>query len=242
VIRVLLVDDQELVRAGLRGILRPQFGFEIAGECADGTEVLDGVAKHQPDIVLMDVRMPVLDGVAATRVLRAEHPSVPVLALTTFDDDEALAGMLRAGAAGFVLKGIPAEDLHRAVAAVATGGAWLDPAVTARVLAVYRASPPGPAVSPAALDQHPPGTRCPRPDRPRRHQHRDRPAALRQRGHGQDPRQPPIRKARPTRQARSGHLRLRPRSRCWKRVNPGPSRLNTSRWPSKHSEGPASRS
>jgi DNA-binding NarL/FixJ family response regulator len=153
VIRVLLVDDQDLVRAGLRGILRPQFGFEIAGECADGTEVLDGVAEHQPDIVLMDVRMPVLDGVAATRALRAEHPSVPVLALTTFDDDEALAGMLRAGAAGFVLKGVPAEQLHRAVEAVAGGGAWLDPAVTARVLAVYRASPPGRAVSPAALDQ-----------------------------------------------------------------------------------------
>jgi DNA-binding NarL/FixJ family response regulator len=153
VIRVLLVDDQELVRAGLRGILRPQFGFEVAGECADGTEVLDSVAEHQPDIVLMDVRMPVLDGVAATRALRAEHPSLPVLALTTFDDDEALAGMLRAGAAGFVLKGIPAQQLHRAVEAVAGGGAWLDPAVTARVLAVYRASPPGPAGSPAALDQ-----------------------------------------------------------------------------------------
>ena len=152
-IRVLLVDDQELVRAGLRGILRPQFGFEVAGECADGTEVLDAIAAHQPDIVLMDVRMPVLDGVDAARAVRAEHPSVPVLALTTFDDDQALAGMLRAGAAGFVLKGVPAEQLHRAVEAVAEGGAWLDPAVTARVLAVYRAAPAGAARSPAALDQ-----------------------------------------------------------------------------------------
>jgi len=153
VIRVLLVDDQDLVRAGLRGILRPQFGFEIVGECADGSEVLDEVVCRAPDVVVMDVRMPVLDGVAATRALRAEHPSLPVLALTTFDDDEALAGMLRAGAAGFVLKGIPAEDLHRAVQAVAGGGGWLDPAVTARVLAVYRAWPPGPATSPAALDR-----------------------------------------------------------------------------------------
>ena len=152
-IRILLVDDQELVRAGLRGILRPQFGFEVAGECADGTEVLDAIAAHQPDIVLMDVRMPVLDGVDATRAMRAEHPSVPVLALTTFDDDQALAGMLRAGAAGFVLKGVPAEQLHRAVEAVAGGGAWLAPAVTARVLAVYRAAPAGPAVSPDALRQ-----------------------------------------------------------------------------------------
>jgi DNA-binding NarL/FixJ family response regulator len=153
VIRVLLVDDQELVRAGLRGILRPQFGFEVAGECADGTEVLDAVAAHQPDIVLMDVRMPVLDGVEATRAVRAKQPSIPVLALTTFDDDQALAGMLRAGAAGFVLKGVPAEQLHRAVKAVAGGGAWLDPAVTSRVLAVYRTAPAGAAVSSAALNQ-----------------------------------------------------------------------------------------
>jgi DNA-binding NarL/FixJ family response regulator len=153
VIRVLLVDDQELVRAGLRGILRRQFGFEIAGECADGSEVLDQVVRCAPDIVLMDVRMPVLDGVAATRALHAEHPSLAVLALTTFDDDEALAGMLRAGAAGFVLKGIPAEDLHRAVAAVASGGAWLDPVVTARVLAVYRDAPAGPPRSPAVFEQ-----------------------------------------------------------------------------------------
>jgi DNA-binding NarL/FixJ family response regulator len=152
VIRVLLVDDQDLVRAGLRGVLREQFGFEIAGECSDGTGVLAAVAACDPDIVLMDVRMPLLDGVAATRQLRAERPSVPVLALTTFDDDEALAGMLRAGAAGFVLKEIPGEDLHRAVRVVAGGGAWLDPAVTSRVLAVYRTAPAAPPAQPRALD------------------------------------------------------------------------------------------
>jgi DNA-binding NarL/FixJ family response regulator len=140
-IRLLLVDDQELVRAGLRGILREQFGFEVAGECADGVDVLDAVPKSNPDIVLMDVRMPHLDGIAATRLLRAEWPDLPVLALTTFDDDAALAGMLRAGAAGFVLKGVPADELHRAVRVVAAGGAWLDPGVTGRVLAVYRDTP-----------------------------------------------------------------------------------------------------
>ena len=150
-IRVLLVDDQELVRAGLRGIPRPQFGFDIVGECADGTEVLGAVSELAPDVVLMDVRMPRLDGVAATRQLRAEWPSTPVMALTTFDDDEALAGMLRAGATGFVLKGVAAEELHRAVRVVAEGGAWLDPAVTNRVLAVYRAAPAGPAARPGAL-------------------------------------------------------------------------------------------
>jgi DNA-binding NarL/FixJ family response regulator len=151
-IRVLLVDDQDLVRAGLRGVLREQFGFEIVGECADGTEVLAAAARCEPDVVLMDVRMPLLDGVAATRQLRAERPSIPVLALTTFDDDQALAGMLRAGAAGFVLKEIPGEELHRAVRIVAEGGAWLDPAVTSRVLAVYRAAPTAPPTSPRALE------------------------------------------------------------------------------------------
>jgi DNA-binding NarL/FixJ family response regulator len=141
-IRVLLVDDQELVRTGLRGILRAPFGFDIVGECSDGSEVLAAVDALTPDVVLMDVRMPAVDGVQATRELRRRDGSPPVLALTTFDDDEALAGMLRAGASGFLLKGVPAEDLQRAVRAVAEGGAWLDPAVTARVLTIYRSALP----------------------------------------------------------------------------------------------------
>jgi DNA-binding NarL/FixJ family response regulator len=154
VIRVLLVDDQELVRTGLRGILRTPFGFEVVGECGDGGEVIAAVEATAPDVVLMDVRMPFTDGVQATLRLRQREGSPPVLALTTFDDDQALAGMLRAGAAGFVLKGVPAEDLQRAVRAVAGGGAWLDPAVTARVLAIYRSAPPaaGPAGRSAGLD------------------------------------------------------------------------------------------
>jgi DNA-binding NarL/FixJ family response regulator len=152
VIRVLLVDDQELVRTGLRGILREPFGFEVVGECADGRDVPVTVAALLPDVVLMDVRMPFVDGVQATRELRRQEDSPPVLALTTFDDEEVLAGMLRAGAAGFVLKGVPAEDLQRAVRAVAEGGAWLDPAVTARVLAIYRSAAP-PAASQGGGDQ-----------------------------------------------------------------------------------------
>jgi DNA-binding NarL/FixJ family response regulator len=141
VIRVMLVDDQDLVRAGLRGILRSAFGFEVVAECSDGSEALGALRESSPDVVLMDVRMRVVDGVAATQRLRAEDADTPVLALTTFDDDEALAGMLRAGASGFVLKGAPAEELQRAVRVVADGGAWLDPSVTARVLSVYRAAP-----------------------------------------------------------------------------------------------------
>ncbi len=140
-IRVLLIDDQELVRSGLRGILRSRFGFEIVGECGDGSGALEALRRWRPDVVIMDVRMPIVDGVAATRQLHDEEPMTPILALTTFDDDEALAGMLRAGAAGFVLKGVPAEELQRAVRVVAGGGAWLDPGVTRRVLDVYRAAP-----------------------------------------------------------------------------------------------------
>jgi DNA-binding NarL/FixJ family response regulator len=141
VIRVLLVDDQELIRAGLRGILRARFGFEVVGECADGREVGAAVAKLNPDVVLMDVRMPIVDGVAATADLRRREGAPPVLVLTTFDDDEVLAAALRAGASGFLLKGVPVDDLQRAVRAVAEGGAWLDPAVTGRVLSTYRNTP-----------------------------------------------------------------------------------------------------
>jgi DNA-binding NarL/FixJ family response regulator len=141
VIRVLVVDDQELVRAGLRGLLRERFGFTIVGECDDGAGVAAAVATLRPDVVLMDVRMRQVDGVRATEAVRRLDDAPPVLVLTTFDDDEALAGTLRAGAAGFVLKGVPTEELHRAVRTVADGGAWLDPAVTGRVLTAYRAAP-----------------------------------------------------------------------------------------------------
>jgi DNA-binding NarL/FixJ family response regulator len=150
-IRVLIVDDQELVRAGLRGILRPSHGFDVVGECGDGAMVPAAVASLRPDVVLMDVRMPTVDGVTATRALRSEPDSPPVLVLTTFDDDEALAGALRAGASGFLLKGIPADDLQRAVRTVAEGGAWLDPAVIGRVLSTYRTAVPGRADA-AGLD------------------------------------------------------------------------------------------
>jgi DNA-binding NarL/FixJ family response regulator len=151
VTRVLLVDDQELVRAGLRGILRPELGFQIAGECPDGAGVAAAAEELRPDVVLMDVRMPGVDGITATRELRRRPDAPPVLALTTFDDEEVLAGMLRAGAAGFVLKGVPAEDLQRAVRTVAEGDAWLDPAVTGRVLAAYRSAAPATGRDDAAL-------------------------------------------------------------------------------------------
>jgi DNA-binding NarL/FixJ family response regulator len=142
-IQLLLVDDQPLARAGLRTILCPEEGFAIVGECADGDEVLRAVRLHQPDVVVMDVRMPRLNGAEATRQLReSDPPAPPVLILTTFGDDEVLSAALRAGAAGFLLKDAPGEEILRAVRTLARGGAYLDPSVTARVLATYRHSSP----------------------------------------------------------------------------------------------------
>jgi DNA-binding NarL/FixJ family response regulator len=138
VIRVLLVDDQELIRTGLRGILRTRFGFEVVGELDSGEGIVAAAAALHPDVVVMDVRMPRVDGVTATKLLADMPDAPPVLVLTTFEDEEVLAGALRAGAAGFLLKGVPAEDLQRAVRAVAAGDSWLDPAVTGRVLTAYR--------------------------------------------------------------------------------------------------------
>jgi DNA-binding NarL/FixJ family response regulator len=136
-VAVLLVDDQDLVRSGLRRILRRKDGFTIIAECSDGDEVPDAVAAHQPDVIVMDLRMKRVDGIEATRqISKCDGP--PVLALTTFNDDELLSGALRAGAAGFVLKDSSAEELIRAVRAVARGDSYLDPAVTARVLTTYR--------------------------------------------------------------------------------------------------------
>lgn len=137
VIAALLVDDQELVRSGLRRILRRKDGIAVVGECADGDEVPAAVAQYRPDLVVMDLRMKRVNGIEATRRLTAAG-GPPVLALTTFSDEELLSGVLRAGAAGFVLKDSPAEELIRAVRAVARGDGFLDPSVTARVLDTYR--------------------------------------------------------------------------------------------------------
>jgi DNA-binding NarL/FixJ family response regulator len=140
VIRVLIVDDQPVVRAGVARILGPDDGFEVVAECGDGDEVVEAVARHRPDLVLMDVRMHRVDGVAATRRLRQVSAEPPVLVLTTFDDDDALWGALDAGAAGFILKDASAEDLISAARAVAGGAAWLDPRVAPRVLQAFRAN------------------------------------------------------------------------------------------------------
>jgi len=139
VIAVALVDDQPLVRAGLERILDAEAGFVIAASCSDGAEILDALRTVQADVVVMDVRMRGVDGIEATRQIR-DQSGPPVLILTTFDDDDVLWGALEAGAAGFVLKEASAEQLIDATRTVASGGAWLDPAVLPRVLATYRAT------------------------------------------------------------------------------------------------------
>jgi DNA-binding NarL/FixJ family response regulator len=146
-IRVAIVDDQAIVRAGLARILSPSDGFEVVAECADGRQAVEELPALRLDVVLMDVRMPDLDGIAATAQLRGLDEPLDVLVLTTFGEDEVLWGAIEAGAAGFVLKDSTAEDLIAAVRAVAGGAAWFDPAVAPRLLERYRR-----VVAPAARD------------------------------------------------------------------------------------------
>jgi DNA-binding NarL/FixJ family response regulator len=149
---VVLVDDQPLVRAGIAFILSTEDGIDVVSEAANGELGLVAIADHEPDVVLMDVRMPVMDGLEATRRVRAAG-GPPVLVLTTFDDDEVLWGAVEAGAAGFVLKDAPADDIIRAIRTVAGGGSWIDPRVTPRLLTALRAARPAATASLAPLSE-----------------------------------------------------------------------------------------
>ncbi|UOX88728.1 response regulator transcription factor [Amycolatopsis sp. FBCC-B4732] len=152
-IRVLLVDDQRLVRAGFRSILDGEDDITVVAEAADGREALQAAHDHHPDVVLMDIRMPVLDGLAATRHL-LEDPAVhsKVVILTTFDLDEDVYGALRAGASGFLVKDTEPEELIHAVRVVARGDALLAPSITRRLISEFasRGTRPSP---PPALDR-----------------------------------------------------------------------------------------
>ncbi|HEY0360522.1 MAG TPA: response regulator transcription factor [Mycobacteriales bacterium] len=146
-IRVLVVDDQELVLRGLAMLLAAEDDIAVVGEADDGQEAVEQARRLQPDVVLMDVRMPRVDGVEATRRITDDafsgDPDKPikVLVLTTYDADEAVYGALRAGASGFLLKHAAPAELTRAVRAVAAGNGWLDPKVTGRLLAEFAARP-----------------------------------------------------------------------------------------------------
>lgn len=139
-IRVLLVDDQLLIRTGMKQIFALETDLTVDGEASDGIEAIEWLANNAVDVVVMDIRMRRMDGVEATKIIR-DQEGPPVLALTTFDDDETLWGAIDAGVAGFILKEAPAEDLIRATRLVASGGAWLDPEITERVLARSRSHP-----------------------------------------------------------------------------------------------------
>ncbi|MEQ0561743.1 response regulator transcription factor [Amycolatopsis sp. NEAU-NG30] len=149
-IRVLLVDDQRLVRAGFRSILDGEDDITVVAEAADGREALQAAHEHRPDVVLMDIRMPVLDGLTATRHL-LDDPAVAtkVVILTTFDLDEDVYGALRAGASGFLVKDTEPEELIHAVRVVARGDALLAPSITRRLISEFASRVSRPAPSPA---------------------------------------------------------------------------------------------
>ena len=142
-IRVLIVDDQSLVRAGFRMILESEEGVEVVGEAADGEEALTAVAELEPDVILMDVRMPNVDGLEATRrLLEGKVEGPRVLILTTFDLDEYVYEALRVGASGFLLKDTPPEQLVEAIRVVSNGDALLSPVITRRVIEEFVRRPP----------------------------------------------------------------------------------------------------
>jgi len=148
---VVIADDQGMVRAGFRSLLDSEPGLRVVGEAADGDQAVDVVRRLHPDVVLMDIRMPVLDGIAATRRLVAEGIGSRILVLTTFDLDEYVFEALRAGASGFLLKDAPAEELVAAIGVVAAGDALLAPGVTRRVIDAFLHRPGPPVHRPEVL-------------------------------------------------------------------------------------------
>jgi DNA-binding NarL/FixJ family response regulator len=140
-VRVLLADDQRLVRESLATLLRLLGGIELVASASDGEDAIALAIAHEPDVVLMDLRMPRMDGIEATRHLRERMPAVRVIALTTFADDESVLGALRAGARGYLTKDAGADDIRSAILAVAAGEATLDPAVQGHVVAALAERP-----------------------------------------------------------------------------------------------------
>ena len=143
-IRILLVDDQRLMREGLRTLLELEADLDVVGEAEDGQQALLAYEKLAPSVILMDIRMPVLDGVQATRRLLERWPEAKIIILTTFDDDQYVFEGLRAGALGYLLKDVSGEELSQAIRTVAQGGALIEPSIARRVLAEFsRLAPPG---------------------------------------------------------------------------------------------------
>lgn len=142
-VRLLITDDQRLLREGIASLLSLQPGIEIVGSAANGQEALAKTQKLKPDVILMDVRMPVMDGVEATALIKRQFPACKVLMLTTFDDEEYVIEALKAGASGYLLKTIPEDDLAQAIISVHKGIYQLDPVVAQKVVASLGAGPKG---------------------------------------------------------------------------------------------------
>jgi len=152
-VRVLIVDDDDLMRAGLRGVLGSDAEIEVVGEASDGNEAVYRARLLQPDVVLMDVRMPDLDGIAATRELLGAFPDLRVVIVTTFEQDDYIFGALRAGASGFLLKRSRPEELVSAIHTVAGGDSLLSPSVTSRVIERMAQQPAPDVTADARLDE-----------------------------------------------------------------------------------------
>ena len=213
VVRVVVADDQELVRGGFAMILDAQPDIEVVAEAGDGLQAVAAVREHAPDVLLLDIRMPRMDGIEAARIVCAES-ACRVLMLTTFDLDDYVYDALRAGASGFLLKDVRRDDLVNAVRVVAAGESLLAPTVTTRLIArvhvqAREARRPGRRGA-GRTDR--PGARDAAADRPRAVQRGDRRGPGGQRAHREDARQQPAHQARPARPGAGGDRRLRVRA------------------------------
>ena len=217
-IRVLAADDQRVVREGLAMLLGLLPDVEVVGTAADGEEALALAAELRPDVILMDLRMPRVDGVEATRRLRASHPEIKVVVLTTYADDRSVIEALRAGALGYLTKDAGADEIRAGPAARRSGQASLDPAVQMHLVEAIathnHSSPTRPPTPAAALpDGLTPREARSGPDRGGPVERRDRDRAVRQRGHGEESRQPHAAQDRRARPGPGRGLRLPARTR-----------------------------
>jgi DNA-binding NarL/FixJ family response regulator len=196
--RLVVVDDQAMIRAGFRSLLNAEADLEVVGEAANGQEAIDIVGRLRPDVTLMDIRMPVLDGLAATQAIMGAGMPTRVLMLTTFALDEYVFDALRAGASGFLLKDASAEELAAAIRVVAAGDSLLAPAVTRQVIDAFVGLGGATARRPQARLAHPTRAGGARPNRPRELQRRHRDSTVHLGGNHQDTREQPPRQTRTT--------------------------------------------
>lgn len=136
-IKVLIADDQELIRQSLQIVLSASEGIEVIGTVKNGSEVAQAVRKNKPDIILMDIRMPEIDGVQCTKIIKETYPNVKIIVLTTFDDDEYIFNALKYGASGYLLKGVSVNELVKAIHTVINGGAMINPDIATKVFKLF---------------------------------------------------------------------------------------------------------